>query len=141
MEEIQPQVRVHYEVKEASTGQLIDKSETPFEFTPGNREVIPGFEAAVMNMKDGETREVRIPAEEAYGDKSNDLIREISKEQIPNDLHIEEGMRLQIGEDDEPVIVTVINISDENIIVDGNHPLAGLDLQFSISRLGDSNSQ
>ncbi|MDN3504204.1 MAG: FKBP-type peptidyl-prolyl cis-trans isomerase [Rhabdochlamydiaceae bacterium] len=141
MEEIQPQVRVHYEVKEASTGELIDKSEKPFEFTPGNKEVIPGFEAAVLTMKDGETREVEISAEEAYGNRSDELIREISKEQIPSDLQIEEGMRLQIGEDEEPVIVTVINISDDNIVVDGNHPLAGIDLHFTISRLGDSSTQ
>lgn len=126
-------VKVHYTGK-LEDGSVFDSSQgrEPLAFKIGEGQMIPGFEKAVMGMAVGEVREANISCQEAYGERSDDLIVEVPKEQVPNDIQPEVGMQLAIndGNRSRPVVVTAVE--PEKIILDANHPLAGKDLTFKI---------
>lgn len=126
-------VKVHYTGK-LEDGSVFDSSQgrEPLAFTIGEGQMIPGFEKAVMGMAVGEVRETNISCQEAYGERSDDLIVEVPKEQVPNDIQPEVGMQLAIndGNRSRPVVVTAVE--PEKIVLDANHPLAGKDLTFKI---------
>lgn len=128
-------VRVHY------TGKLNDESvfdssyerDEPLEFTVGSQQVIPGFDDAVEGMEPGDTKEVHLEAEDAYGTRQDDHVVEIEKERLPDDVEPEVGLRLQLQhEDGQTVPVTLTEIADDTVTLDANHPLAGEDLNFEI---------
>jgi peptidylprolyl isomerase len=127
-------VKIHY------TGTLDDGSQfdssagrDPLEFTLGSGQVIPGFDQAVEGMAVGEQKSVRIEAEDAYGERSAQMIQEVPKSALPDDLEPQEGMGLQArGQDGRVINLTVTEVSDDTITVDGNHPLAGKPLNFDI---------
>jgi len=127
-------VKIHY------TGTLDDGSEfdsssgrDPLEFTVGSGQVIPGFDKAVEGMAVGDQKQVRIEAEDAYGERSDQMIQEVPKSALPDDLEPKEGMGLQArGQDGRVINLTVTEVGDDTITVDGNHPLAGKPLNFDI---------
>lgn len=127
-------VRVHYTGK-TDDGIVFDSSRErePLEFTMGQGQLIPGFEKAVEGMKIGDSTTVRIPADEAYGEKRDDMVVDISRQQIPPDISPEIGMVLQMQQPNGmPLNVTVTNVSDDSVTLDANHPLAGQALTFDI---------
>ncbi len=127
-------VKVHYTGK-LDDGTVFDASteEDPLLFTIGGGQIIPGFEQAVVGMRPGESKTVKIPAEEAYGQRREDLILEIEKTQLPEGLKPEIGMQLQSRQPDGSIIVlTIADIRESHITLDANHPLAGKDLTFDI---------
>ncbi|MGD8347449.1 MAG: peptidylprolyl isomerase [Lysobacterales bacterium] len=127
-------VKIHY------TGTLDDGTEfdssagrDPLEFTVGSGQVIPGFDKAVEGMNVGESKSVNIPAEDAYGPHHDQMVQEVPRTALPEDLEPEEGMALQArGQDGQVINLTVTAVGDEAITVDGNHPLAGKALNFDI---------
>ena len=127
-------VRVHY------TGTLEDGSEfdssrkrnEPLEFTLGQGQMIPGFEKAVSGMEVGQSKQVSIPSQEAYGDKKKEMIMEVPKENFPPDITPEVGQQLAVNTQGKQVPVTVTEISGDTVVLDANHPLAGRDLKFDI---------
>lgn len=128
-------VKVHYTGK-LESGHVFDSSVErgePIEFTLGKGQLIPGFEKGLLDMKVKEKKTVNIPKEEAYGEKNQELIQEVPKNQLPEDIDPKVGMNLvsktQSGRDIE-LIVT--DVKKDTIIVDGNHPLAGRDLIFEL---------
>jgi peptidylprolyl isomerase len=133
-------VRVHY------TGTLADGTEfdtstggEPMEFTLGEGNLIAGFEQAVTGMKVGETKKITIPADQAYGQRSDELIVEIGRDKLPPDIDPEVGMQLQTSQG----VLTIIEVTETTLKIDANHPLAGQDLTFVIElvEIGDSESQ
>ncbi|MFW6323873.1 MAG: FKBP-type peptidyl-prolyl cis-trans isomerase [Desulfovibrionales bacterium] len=127
-------VKVHYKGL-LQDGTVFDTSfeREPLEFTIGENQVIGGFETAVEGMDEGETKTIQIGSNEAYGPYREDLAVEVEKERLPEDLKPEVGMVLQVPtEGGQPVNVTVTEINDQTITLDGNHPLAGKDLEFEI---------
>jgi len=127
-------VRVHYTGKLGS-GEVFDSSDgrDPLEFELGAGRVIPGFDEAVVGMAPGDTKDIKIPVNEAYGEKSDDMIVEIDREQLPDGMDPQVGQWLQVGGDDGRVgHVRVAAVADDSITIDGNHPLAGEDLHFTI---------
>ena len=127
-------VQVNYTGKLAD-GTVFDTSVglKPLEFTLGAGQMIPGFEKAVLGMKIGEKKTVTIPAKDAYGPRRNDLIQEIGQEKLPSGLIPKVGLQLQMKRADGGIsIVTITNVSDANVTIDANHPLAGKDLTFEI---------
>jgi peptidylprolyl isomerase len=127
-------VRVHYHGR-LENGDTFDKSEgkAPLEFKVGTGSVIKGFDNGVLDMTVGEKRTLNIPVEEAYGPKSDELIMEFPKANIPADLNPEVGMELQMSNPQGQVFpVRVAAVGVEFITLDANHPLAGEPLIFDI---------
>ncbi|MDF1579709.1 MAG: peptidylprolyl isomerase [Desulfuromonadales bacterium] len=127
-------VKIHYQGA-LSDGELFDSSRDrdPLEFKIGEQQVIPGFEKAVIGMSINEKKTVTIAAEDAYGPLMDQLIAQVGREQLPEDLTPELGMQLQMMQEaGEPLIVTVTEMDDKTITIDANHPLAGKDLTFDL---------
>jgi peptidylprolyl isomerase len=126
-------VRVHYTGK-LDDGQVFDSSRErePLEFTLGGGQVIPGFEAAVRGMGPGEEKTVRIPADEAYGERRDDMVMVVERERIPENIEPDVGQQLQIAQGNQVAVVTVTDVAEESVTLDANHPLAGRDLTFEL---------
>jgi len=127
-------VRVHY-TGTLDDGTTFDSSveREPLEFTLGQDQVIPGFEEAVRGLEVGQSKTVTIPAAEAYGPYSEQLVMEIGRDQLPEGLDPEVGQQLQAqGADGRTTVVVITEVSETTVTVDANHPLAGKDLTFEI---------
>jgi peptidylprolyl isomerase len=127
-------VKVHYTGK-LENGDVFDTSRErePFEFTVGDKAVIPGFEKGVVGMEVGDTKTIEIPPEEAYGAKQDELVVEVKKSEFPDDITPTIGQRLQIKQQDgNPIVVTITGLTEESITLDANHPLAGYTLFFDV---------
>lgn len=127
-------VKVHYTGK-LTSGEVFDSSEgrEPLEFTVGGGQMIKGFDEAVNGMGLNEKKTVNIPSAEAYGERREELIQEVPKNQLPEDMKPEVGQKLVATNDlGHQTYVSVTAVSDEAITVDANHELAGKDLVFDI---------
>ncbi|HEY8398962.1 MAG TPA: peptidylprolyl isomerase [Flavihumibacter sp.] len=127
-------VKVHYHGR-LTDGTTFDSSEgrDPLEFQVGSGMVIAGFDNGVLGMLVGDKKTVHIPVDEAYGPKNPDMIIEFPREQVPADMPLEVGMRLNLNNSQGQVVPVVISeIQEAAIILDANHPLAGEDLVFDI---------
>jgi peptidylprolyl isomerase len=106
----------------------------PLEFTLGEGRVIPGFENALIGMEPGESKTTTIPVSQAYGPRDHGKVYLIDREKFPPGVHV--GQQYQMGGEKEGAeVVTVTNLSEQKVTVDGNHPLAGQDLTFDIELL------
>ncbi|MGK0325770.1 MAG: FKBP-type peptidyl-prolyl cis-trans isomerase SlpA [Polaribacter sp.] len=130
-------VKVNYTGK-LSDGQIFDSSEgkEPIEFTLGQGQLIPGFEKGLIDMKLNEKKTITIPKDEAYGDVNKDLIQEVKKTELPQDMAPEVGMGLvSKSPDGQEMNLMVVEVREETIVIDGNHPLAGKELIFDLEVL------
>jgi FKBP-type peptidyl-prolyl cis-trans isomerase 2 len=127
-------VKVHY-TGTLEDGTVFDSSRErePLEFTIEGGQIIPGFEEAVVGMEEGEEKSVDIPPEKAYGPRQEDAVMEFPREQLPPDMEPEEGMQLQLqSQDGNAFPAQVVEVGDETVTLDANHPLAGETLNFDI---------
>lgn len=127
-------VKVHYTGK-LSNGQVFDSSEgkTPLEFTIGNGQIIKGFENGVIGMEVGEKKTLNVPAEEGYGEHREELVAVVDKNNIPEHIDLAVGRQLQLQQQDgQQFNVTITDISDKDVTLDANHPLAGKELVFDV---------
>ena len=127
-------VKVHYHGRLAS-GETFDKSEgrEPLEFEVGSGMVIKGFDEGVTGMVVGDKKTVNIPFDEAYGPRNPDMIIEMPKERFPKDMELEVGMPLGMSDGQgQQFQVVIVEIKDEVVLLDANHPLAGHDLIFDL---------
>src|SRR5689334_11180078 len=127
-------VKVHYHGKLRS-GETFDSSNgrEPLEFTVGSGQVIKGFDDGVKGMKIGDKKTVEINVENAYGEKSPEMIIEFPKTQFPPDMNPEQGQQLMMSNGDgQSFPVTVAEVREESVLLDANHPLAGQDLIFDL---------
>lgn len=119
-------------------GQVFDKShdDDPIEFTIGERRVVRGLEDAVTGMQPGESKTTVVPANKAYGPVRPDRILTVKREDIPNNVELAVGKRLQVPTTSGRKIgITVKDLSDTEVTFDANHPLAGKDLTFEVRLL------
>ncbi|MBE9099624.1 FKBP-type peptidyl-prolyl cis-trans isomerase [Vacuolonema iberomarrocanum] len=130
-------VKVHYKGT-LDDGSIFDTSEgrDPLEFQVGSGQVIPGFDAAIQNMDEGATETITIPSAEAYGEVREDMIATIPHEQFPDGLNPEVGQTLQLKTPDGALPVRVVDVQNEGVTIDGNHPLAGQNLTFELTVVG-----
>lgn len=127
-------VKVHY------TGTLEDdtvfdssRQRDPLQFTLGSGMVVPGFENLVLGLKEGETAKETIPCAEAYGERRDELRLEVKRADIPADLELNIGMHLRMqSPDGQSANVEVVELSDDRVKLDANHPLSGKDLTFEV---------
>lgn len=125
-------VHVHYEGK-LNDGTIFDSSKDsePLYFIIGEGKLLPKFEESVIGKNKGDIIEISIPAQEAYGERDESLILELDRSLFEIE-DIQEGSILEIETEDGPITVYVLECTDTTIIIDGNHPLAGQDLYFTI---------
>lgn len=128
------EVQVHYTGK-LEDGTVFDTSEDgePLSFTVGEERVIPGFEEAVTGMEPGESKTTEVDPEQAYGEHREDMVMEMEKDQIPNEVDPEVGQQLQLRlENGQTVPVLITALGEDTVTIDANHPLAGRKLIFEI---------
>ena len=130
-------VRVHYTGR-LEDGQVFDSSRDgePLEFTVGAGEVIPGFDEAVRGLNVGDSKTVEIEAEDAYGPRRDGLVTQVSREAAQFPVEPQVGMRFGLPlQDGSQIEVVVTEVTDTHVTIDGNHPLAGRTLRFTIKVL------
>ncbi|TCP44160.1 FKBP-type peptidyl-prolyl cis-trans isomerase [Rhodovulum marinum] len=127
-------VRIHY-TGTLADGTTFDSSQgrDPLEFTVGSGEIIPGLDSALPGMAAGDKKTVEIPCAEAYGEANPEARQAIPRAQVPAEIPLEIGTRLQLQTPQGQVMpVTVAEVTDDEVVLDANHPLAGQDLTFAI---------
>ena len=127
-------VQVHYQGR-LEDGTTFDSSQgrDPIEFTIGEGEVVPGFEQAVTGMTAGEKKTTTIAAEHAYGERMDDLLFSVGRDQVPDGMEVKVGDQLSVGlPNGESVPMQVAGVDETSLTLDVNHPLAGKDLTFDL---------
>ena len=127
-------ITMHY------TGTLADgttfdssREREPLEFQVGSGQIIPGLDQALQGMETGETKKVEVPAAEAYGERVDEARQTVPRSAIPDNIPLEVGTRLQMQTPEGQVMpVSVAEVTDESVVLDANHPLAGQDLTFDV---------
>ena len=126
-------VRIHYTL--TVNGETVDTSQDnePLEYRHGAGEILPALERALKGLKTGDREEVFLKAEDAYGPVHQEAILEVLKSSLPEGEEIEVGTLLTArGKTGQPVQGQVIQVLEDKVIVDFNHPLAGKDLFFVV---------
>jgi FKBP-type peptidyl-prolyl cis-trans isomerase 2 len=127
-------VKVHYHGR-LTDGTTFDSSEgrEPLEFKVGSGQVIKGFDDGVTGMEVGEKKTINIPVDEAYGAKNEEMVVNFPRANFPEDLNPEVGMQLNMTNGSGQVIpVVIVEVGEEEVILDANHPLAGQELIFDL---------
>ena len=124
---------LHYTLKN-NEGEILDKSEDgSFVYMHGALNIIPGLESALTGKKAGEELSVKVAAEEAYGLRNEEQIQEVPKEMFEEGTEIKVGMQFHAeGPGEDMIMVTVAEVKEDVIVIDGNHPLAGMELNFDV---------
>jgi FKBP-type peptidyl-prolyl cis-trans isomerase 2 len=127
-------VKIHYHGK-LNDGSTFDSSagREPLAFEIGSGMVIPGFDDGVTGMTVGERKTINIPAAQAYGEVSEEMIMEFPLNQFPADMVPEIGMQLTMSNNQgQNFPVVIVELKDESVMLDANHPLAGKELIFDL---------
>ena len=124
---------VNYTLKDKD-GKIIDESnDGSFSYLHGARNIIPGLENALEGKQAGDKTSVIIEPEDAYGERSLEKIERVPVDMFPEDAELKEGMQFEAqSPDGAPVLVTVTAIDGGEVVVDGNHPMAGIQLHFDV---------
>lgn len=126
-------VALHYTLTDDQNKILDSSSEKdPLIYLHGSGGIIPGLEKALEGRNPGDKLKVTVPPEEAYGVRDEGRIQSVLKSEFEDGDQIEVGMCFQVNTPKEPLMLTVIEVKDSEVIVDGNHPLAGLTLHFDV---------
>jgi peptidylprolyl isomerase len=127
-------VKVHFEgYLEDGTVFGSSMDDEPFEFTIGEKNMLPGFENAVIDMQKGETKTITLSPEEAYGPHKKELVSVMEKSGFPKEINLEVGKRLRVRtQDGKYTVVTIKDFTEDSIVLDENDPLAGKTLTFKI---------
>lgn len=129
-------VVMHYAVSDGE-GTLIDSSyeDKPMAIIQGIGYLIPGLDDSLINREVGEKFEVAVACEQAYGERHDDYVQTVPKELLAGVEDLSLGTQLRATTDEGEQTVIVIDVQEDEITVDGNHPLAGLDLSFDVEIL------
>lgn len=127
-------VRIHY-TGTLADGETFDSSagRDPLEFVVGSGQIIPGLDQAMPGMTVGEKKVVAVPADQAYGQLDPNARQAVPRAEIPADIPLDLGTQLQVQTPQGQVMpVTVVDVTESEVTLDANHPLAGRDLTFAI---------
>lgn len=127
-------VRIHY-TGTLNDGSTFDSSDgrEPLQFTVGSGQIIPGLDAAIPGMAVGDKKVVEVPADQAYGQPDPNARQAVPRAEIPAEIPLEIGTQLQVQTPQGQVMpVTVAEVTETEVTLDANHPLAGRDLTFAI---------
>jgi FKBP-type peptidyl-prolyl cis-trans isomerase SlyD len=126
-------VTLHYTLTD-NDGKVIDKSEDgSFAYLHGASNIIPGLEEALTGKSAGEEMSVSVSPEQAYGVRDESMLQQVPKKMFEDASQIAVGTQFHAqGPNGEMLVVTVLEVEEEHVIVDGNHPLAGVELNFDV---------
>lgn len=127
-------VAVHYTGK-LEDGRVFDSSRDgdPIEFEVGSEQIIQGFNDAVEGMEVGEERAIDIPPENAYGERRDEYVLDVSRDELPDDVEPEVGQALAVQlANGQQATARITDVEGEEVTLDLNHPLAGHKLHFDI---------
>jgi peptidylprolyl isomerase len=127
-------VRIHY-TGTLDDGTVIDRSEgrDPLEFTVGSGQIIPGLDIAIPGMSVGDKKSVKVDCQDAYGPIHPEARQAVPRAEIPADIPLDLGTQLQVQTPDgHAMTVTVVEVTETEVTLDANHPLAGKHLTFDI---------
>ncbi len=115
-------------------GQVFDtsKGKQPLEFEVGAGKIIPGFDKAVIGMEKGQEKDISIKPENAYGQPREELKKEIPRSALPKNQEPKPGMGLMMNTPQGQFPARIAEVTDDKVIIDLNHPLAGKTLNFKI---------
>ena len=126
-------VTLHYTLKD-NDGKIIDQSDDDsFLYLHGAMNIIPGLENALTGKSAGDELSIKVSPEEGYGIKEADRIQEVPKEMFDNADEVKVGVQFHAqSPDGAAVVVTVTEVKDDVVVIDGNHALAGMELNFDV---------
>jgi FKBP-type peptidyl-prolyl cis-trans isomerase SlyD len=126
-------VTLHYTLTD-NDGKVIDKSEDgSFAYLHGASNIIPGLEDALTGKTAGEEMSVSVSPEQAYGVRDESMLQQVPKNMFEDTSQIAVGTQFHAqGPNGEMLVVTVMDVQEEHVVVDGNHPLAGVELNFDV---------
>lgn len=127
-------ISFHYTLRNTA-GETLDSSAShgPLTFMEGVGQIIPGLESKLLFMTMGQKATVKVVAADAYGEKDPGLMVQVPKTKIPGSDKVKAGDQFRAGPSEHQTsIFTVIKVTDDEIHMDGNHPLAGVDLEFDV---------
>ena len=116
------------------SGEEVDRSRSgnPLSFIAGTGQIIPGLEKELMGMKAGDSANITVEPDDAYGPAREDLMHEIPRSQFPVEADINPGTKFQAQSPNGPIVIVVKTVEDDTVTVDLNHPLAGQRLHFDV---------
>ena len=126
-------VTLHYTLKD-NDGKIIDQSDDgSFLYLHGAMNIIPGLENALTGKAAGDELSVTVSPEEGYGEKDPERIQEVPKDMFENAGDIAVGLQFHAqGPDGNAIVVTVAEVKDDSVVIDANHALAGVELNFDV---------
>jgi FKBP-type peptidyl-prolyl cis-trans isomerase SlyD len=129
-------VTIDYVLKDGE-GEVLDTSHgdegEPIAYVHGYGMLVPGLEAGLAGLRVGEEREILVPADEGYGERDEDLVMEVDRSDFPEPAKVSEGDEFVAeSADGEEVVMRVVELRDDSVVVDANHPLAGMTLHYSV---------
>ncbi len=127
-------VSIDYTLKN-DEGKVLDTSSgrDPMTYLHGVGMLIPGMENALEGKSEGDDFSISIAPADAYGDRNDSLLHKVERKELAHLPDLELGMELQVKTNDgSPLVMTIVDLSDETVVLDGNHPLAGMTLNFAI---------
>jgi FKBP-type peptidyl-prolyl cis-trans isomerase SlyD len=127
----------HYTLTD-KTGTVLDSSigDEPLYFLENSQQIIPGLEKVIALMNVGDKRKIEVKATDAYGDVNPELVVKVKKTQFPPGAQLTVGDQFQVNNDAHSPVFTIMSIDQEDVTVDGNHPMAGKDLFFDVEIVG-----
>jgi len=125
-------ISFHYTLTDPD-GKILDSSAggEPLTILQGVGQIISGLETELSEMKVGDKKHIKVKAKDGYGEKDPDNVVEVPLDQMPT-RGIKAGDRFRAGQDSHSPVVTALKVTETHVTLDGNHPLAGLDLAFDV---------
>jgi len=126
-------VTMHYTLTN-DEGQTIDTSAgaEPLVYIQGLGHIIPGLESEILGKTKGDKLKVAVAPKDGYGERVDEMVNTMPKSQFPEGENIEVGMQFQADTDHGPLVFTITEVEGDNVTIDGNHPLAGVNLNFDV---------
>src|SRR5262249_23782490 len=126
-------VSIHYTLTN-DAGDVLDSSQgdEPLSYIHGQGSIVPGLERALSGKNPGDKFDVKVNADDGYGQRSNESVQEVPRSAFDPSVEIKPGMRFQAQGPAGSMIVTVTKVGPDKVTVDANHPLAGENLNFAI---------
>jgi FKBP-type peptidyl-prolyl cis-trans isomerase SlyD len=119
-------------------GQVLDSSKgrEPLAYLHGASNIIPGLENALEGKKEGDSLQVTVPPGQGYGERDDRMVQSVPRANFQGSQEITPGMQFQAQTSQGPRVVTVVKVDPDQVTVDANHPLAGMDLNFDVTVRG-----